>query len=64
MLRDYLVRARLLPLGVDDVELDAVTVDGELNVLADLEELAVLLHEDLHVGLLLALDLWRGVQLN
>ena len=56
---DDLVDAGLLSLGVDHVELDAVAVHGELNVLADLQYLAVLLDEDLHVGLLLALDLVR-----
>ena len=59
VLHDDLVDAGLLPLGVDDVELDAVAVDGELHVLADLQDLSVLLDEDLDVGLLLALHLVR-----
>jgi len=57
VLHDDLVDAGLLTLWVDDVELNSVAVDGQLNVLSNLEDLSVLLDVDLEVGLLLAFDL-------
>jgi hypothetical protein len=57
ILQDDLVDAGLLALGIDDVQLDPVPVDGELNVFADLEDLAVLLDKDLQIGLLLSFNL-------
>jgi len=57
VLQDHLVDAGLLPLRVDDVELNSVAVDCQLNVLSNLEDLAVLLNVDLEVGLLLTFDL-------
>ena len=58
ILHHDLVDAGLFSLGIDDVELDPVPVDGQLHVFADLQDLSVLLDVDLQVGLLLTLDLW------
>ncbi|MFN9944521.1 MAG: hypothetical protein ACK56I_34140, partial [bacterium] len=53
----HLVLPGLLPLRVDHVQLDAIAVERQVDVLADLEDLAVLLDDDLQIGLLLALHL-------